>query len=106
MPYKPKTHSQRLKRKRVPDTRPSASRRGYDDRWRRIRSIYLAHNPLCAHCLRDSCGKHMVVATEVDHRTRLSRGGTHDWHNLQSLCKSCHSKKTRAEESEADDAIT
>jgi hypothetical protein len=38
-----------------------------------------------------------VVATEVDHIQPLSRGGGHEWENLQALCKSCHSKKTARE---------
>ena len=37
------------------------------------------------------------VATEVDHIQPLSRGGGHEWDNLQALCKSCHSKKTARE---------
>lgn len=38
-------------------------------------------------------------ATEVDHIIPRSKGGTDIWENLQALCKSCHSKKTRRENS-------
>lgn len=71
------------------DNRPSASARGYDVKWRRIRAMYLRRHPECAECGRP--------AEEVDHITPLARGGTHQWENLQALCKSCHSKKTISE---------
>ena len=31
---------------------------------------------------------------ETDHIIELSRGGSNDFDNLQTLCKSCHDKKT------------
>ncbi len=48
--------------------------------------MFLRHNPVCLKCERR--------AEEVDHIIPLARGGTNKWENLQSLCKSCHSKKT------------
>lgn len=66
--------------------RPSASARGYDVKWRRIRAMFLRHNPVCLHCSRP--------AEEVDHIIPLAQNGTNKWDNLQPLCKSCHSKKT------------
>lgn len=72
---------------RQADNRPSAAARGYDSKWRLIRAKFLKHFPQCCHC-------HVAKATEVDHIKPLNNGGTHEWKNLQPLCKSCHSKKT------------
>lgn len=77
--------------------RGSSASRGYGSRWRRLRGLYLHTNPLCA----DPFGVHQgepVPAEEVDHRVPKSRGGTDQWNNLQSLCKSCHSRKTAVED--------
>ena len=72
------------------DTRASASARGYDRRWRKVRRIQLQREPLCSHC--------GDVAREVDHIVPIADGGARlDLRNLQSLCKSCHSRKTRAQ---------
>jgi 5-methylcytosine-specific restriction protein A len=68
------------------DTRPSASARGYDRKWRRIRAQFLKFNLHCDHC--------GAKATEADHIKSLATGGTHAWENLRPLCKSCHSRKT------------
>lgn len=38
-------------------------------------------------------GTHELNAPEVDHIVPLSRGGTHEYENLQCLCKSCNSSK-------------
>ncbi|MGE0340843.1 MAG: HNH endonuclease [Xanthobacteraceae bacterium] len=63
--------------------------------WRdRIRPAQLRREPLCRHCTMRGL---VVVAEEVDHiipprgDPRLQR----DFENFQSLCKSCHSAKTR-----------
>lgn len=70
------------------DDRPSAAARGYDRKWRRIRAQYLRKHPRCVVCGAD--------ATEVDHVVSLARGGTHQWSNLQAMCKPCHTRKTNA----------
>lgn len=72
---------------RAPDSRPSAARRGYNKPWRHLRRAILAASPLCVACK-------AAPATEVDHILPLRRGGTNDLTNLQTLCKSCHSRKT------------
>ena len=75
--------------KRV-DDRPSACKRGYGRKWQRLRKMKLARRPMC-----ECCGS---PANEVDHIVALSRGGTNAMDNLQSLCRSCHSRKTVAED--------
>ena len=77
------------------EARPSAAKRGYGHNWRKLRGMVLAHNPLCS----DPFGLHQqasesVLATDVDHIRSLAKGGTNAPSNLQSLCHSCHSRKT------------
>lgn len=77
----------------VGDDRLSASARGYDRRWRKIRLMYLRAHPLCE----DIYGLHTngpVAASDVDHIVPKRDGGTDDEENLQGLCHVCHSKKT------------
>ena len=68
--------------------------RGYDQDWINLRALFIADNPMCKHC--DERGI-ATPATDVDHiidievRPELRLV----WANLQSLCKSCHGRKTR-----------
>lgn len=69
-------------------------------RWRKLRVIQLATFPLCA----DPWGFHaidgmVVVATDIDHIIPRRDAPTRalDCANLQSLCASCHSMKSRRE---------
>ena len=98
MPQRPPSHrpypraerrhrSARQQRKR----RSSASARGYDRRWRKVRLMHLRENPLCVLC---GARGRTVAATEVDHIIPLSEGGGEAGGNLQGLCKRCHGRKT------------
>lgn len=59
-------------------------------RWKMLRRRRLFLDPLC------KCG---VIATDVDHITPIEEGGEpYDLANTQSLCASCHGKKTRSEQ--------
>jgi 5-methylcytosine-specific restriction protein A len=61
-------------------------------RWRKLRASVLASEPLCRAC---RTMNRTTPATQVDHITPISAGGeAYDRANLQSLCASCHSKKT------------
>ncbi len=62
-------------------------------RWRRLRAMQLARQPLCSACMNDE-GR-AVPAVDVDHRVPISQGGE-PWsmENLQSLCHAHHSIKT------------
>lgn len=72
---------------RPEDVRPSAARRGYDQKWRAIRAAFLKKNVFC------KCGD---PATEVDHIVSLRNGGTNATSNLMAMCKRCHARKTVA----------
>jgi 5-methylcytosine-specific restriction endonuclease McrA len=78
--------------------RPSAAQRGYDKHWRKLRKAHLSEHPLCVACEAEGL---VVLATDVDHMKKFRRAdGTIDDQlrldpaNLQSLCHSCHSRKT------------
>ena len=58
-------------------------------KWRNTRKAVLSSQPLC------KCGE---IAVDVDHIVPLPEGDPYDPANLQGLCKSCHAKKTRREQ--------
>lgn len=59
-------------------------------KWRYTRRRQLHMHPLC------ECG---AIATDVDHIRPIERGGDPwSFDNLSSMCKSCHSAKTRREQ--------
>jgi 5-methylcytosine-specific restriction enzyme A len=71
-----------------PTTPPE--QRGYGSAWRALRLRILARdNHRCV-----LCG---AKATDVDHITPKSQGGTDHPSNLRSLCKRCHRAKTERE---------
>ena len=99
MPHKPSTHRPpRLDRLGLREHRPrraSAAVSGYDRRWERLARMFRRRHPLCA----DPFGIHaaegrVVPGEQVDHIVPRSAGGTDDWSDLQTLCASCHSRKT------------
>ena len=94
MPYAPPRHrrptANGMKRH---GSRPSPHARGYTKRWHKVRRLYMAGHPLSE----DPFGVHgawSVPGQHVDHVVPLSRGGSDEESNLQTLCASCHSKKT------------
>ena len=98
MPTRPATHKpvhyksrQQFDRERNP-----VKSAIYDRDWRKLRHAHLASNPLCVTCK----AKGLIVgATEVDHITPVRQAPERrlDPSNIQSLCRSCHSRKTASE---------
>lgn len=71
-----------------------ATERGYDSDWERLRSRKIRTNPLCEECERQGL---VVPAQDVDHIVPFEGRADPkrlDWSNLQSLCRSCHNRKT------------
>lgn len=66
-------------------------------RWQRLREYILSKEPLCVECKKY---KRIRPATVVDH-IKAHKGDEelfYDEANLQSLCKSCHDRKTAKED--------
>jgi len=67
--------------------------------WRKNRLAYLMQNPYCVLCMEDD---RIEPATVVDHIVRVNDGGDRmAWHNLQSLCSTCHNSKSGREAHQA-----
>ena len=76
--------------------RQSRGSRPYDRaRWKRLRRMVLARDPLCVICLGHG---RTESSTHVDHIVALKDGGTDSMENLQGLCASCHNRKTATED--------
>ena len=77
----------------APDSRPSASARGYDRQWRAFRARYLKHHPLCVDCSQQG---QTTPANEVHHVRKLAtdRAGRFDVANLMALCEWHHKTRT------------
>jgi 5-methylcytosine-specific restriction enzyme A len=75
--------------------RGNAHQRGYDRQWARFRLEFLGRNPLCLHCKREGI---IAPANQVDHIVphRGDKNLFWDQSNMQPLCHSCHSRKTKA----------
>jgi len=90
-------HQEEFRLRKNEDARRRQNNRGLKTSsaaWKRIRTHQLALHPLCVHCEKE--GK-ITAASHVDHIS----GNSHDnsSSNLQSLCASCHSKKTVTQDS-------
>ena len=78
-----------------PRRRRGARRRGYDSTWEKKRAAQLEEEPWCRECYQQD---RLVCATDVDHitpRRQFADPATADRpDNLQSLCATCHRRKT------------
>jgi 5-methylcytosine-specific restriction enzyme A len=77
----------------------SRHERGYGSAWVKTRARILSRDRhLCQACLATS---KPTLATEVDHITPKTKGGTDEDGNLQAICHDCHAAKTEREAAEA-----
>lgn len=95
MPNAPQTHRPHGTGQRVQEHqyRGSSRERGYDSDWEKVRKQFAAENPICVMCEREG---RTALVEEVDHiiPVKVRPDLRLDPSNLQSLCKSCHQKKT------------
>lgn len=78
--------------------RGTAWERGYDAQWRALRSWWIENHPICVECEKRGiirAAEHVDHIKPFDGLNDLKRL---DIDNLQSLCQSCHSKKTARED--------
>lgn len=87
--------SQKLKTQMKIDRKERSE--SYDYKWRQFAINYKKNNPFCVECLKD--GKYVYENIHVDHiiPLELAPERKYDLTNLQSLCISCHGKKTHKE---------
>jgi len=94
---KRKEEIKRQKDKAYGKLRESSSKRGYDSKWSKARQGYINNHPFCVSC----SSKGLVVkANVVDHVIphKGDKGLFWDRDNWQSLCYSCHNRKTATED--------
>ena len=72
-----KYHDERYDKKRG-----TATERGYDRRWQKVRKMYLSRHPFCEQCSKDSIITTAYLVHHID--------GSKD--NFMSLCKNCHNR--------------
>jgi 5-methylcytosine-specific restriction protein A len=89
MPYKPPTH--KTATSGAPRHSPDGNRSSrYDRRWEKLRIQMLRRSPMCSDCQRNP-------ANEVHHiqKAKDRPDLMYTESNLMTLCRSCHSKRTR-----------
>lgn len=96
MAKKPQTIKRSWVAERKPFERDNKNDTFYNSwSWRKIRKIFLSKNPLCKHCEANGV---VEPATVVDHIKPINLGGDKlNEENFQSLCESCHNKKSSNE---------
>lgn len=80
--------------------RRSASARGYDRAWQRLRRAKLAADPLCE-CEGCQAGVVRITPAQVVDHVRSVRERPDlrlDWSNLRSMAKRCHDRRTAREQ--------
>ena len=80
---------------RSEQARPSATARGYGQRWQKARLGFLRNHPLCVWCAEAGL---TVAATVVDHIEphRGDQSKFWDDSNWMALCRTCHSSGKQA----------
>lgn len=77
--------------------RPSAAQRGYNNRWNRLRKLFLMQHPLCERCLQ--IGR--TTAAVIVHHTVPHKGDNvlfWDQSLWQALCKHHHDSEAQSAE--------
>ncbi len=83
-------------KKRAPEQRKNFRERGYGTDWDKARAVFISYQPLCAECKRNGL---VVAGYAVDHIIP-HRGDMEifwDQDNWQTLCRSCHARKSASE---------
>ena len=91
-------HKESSNKKQFDKLRGSSNARGYTYKWQKARLAYLFLHPLCVEC--SDLGL-VVAATVVDHVMPHKGDQVLFWDqsNWQSLCATCHNRKTATKDS-------
>ena len=71
--------------------RGSASERGYDRNWNKLRDAYLSAHPIC-----EECGERIAEMVHHIEPIKNAKDKKLNIDNLEALCLSCHAKIHRA----------
>ncbi|MCR5510370.1 MAG: HNH endonuclease [Lachnospiraceae bacterium] len=82
-------HQKEMNRQYEKYDRNPLTKKRYSGAWVRIRKQYAEAHPFCEICFENGI---ITPVEHVHHKLPLNEGGTNDFDNLQSLCKSCHSR--------------
>lgn len=69
--------------------RSTEQKKRYGNNWHRTRNAYFREHQYCELCKRN--GK-TVQGEQVHHIIPIAEGGSNEWSNLMTLCRSCHSR--------------
>lgn len=72
--------------------RGTATERGYNHNWFKVRTMKLNRNPLCERCELDGRIQKADLVHHIDRNSRNSRAD-----NLESLCRECHDEEHKGE---------
>ncbi len=88
-------HQRQENRRYAAKRRARGADRVYGGKWRKVRRVVLAEEPLCRICR--EAGR-STPAADVDHIVPWRRGGAlYALENLQPVCRPCHAAKTARE---------
>ena len=82
----------KLMENKYENERETASERGYNSQWAKVRVMKLHLNPICERCLLRGV---TVGAYLVHHKDRNPNNNMED--NLESLCRDCHDAEHKTE---------
>lgn len=97
IPYKTDYKHTRVFKKKSSKSysKPEHAKLYYSRRWRNLRALFISRYPLCKECKKNN---KIVEGRVVDHIQPVSEGGEfYLWTNLQTLCNTCHRKKSATE---------
>ena len=96
MPILPKSKPRSWIPKAKPQDRQIDNSSFYHSKaWRMTRRFYIKNNALCEQCTREG---RTTGGQMVDHIKQITLGGSRlDESNLQTLCNTCHAKKSSME---------
>ena len=79
--------------------RGTAEQRGYGWEWRKKCAVVLKRDRYLCQC--ENCNGRRLPASEVDHITPKSMGGSDVFSNLRAINSDCHKEKTQKESAAA-----